>query len=167
MKAGIISHKFKLQKGFSLLEVLVAGAIMSSGLAGLAALLYTSVSGTAHSSYETTASMLADSMMTLSEISPTARKALLNSPPAIVSNCNEYSNCTAQQFLQSSLNAWHRDVADLLPKGFGVVCKDSSPFDGTPEAPGCDGNALLVVKVFWQAGAKFKASDARVVKIIR
>ncbi len=163
-KFGRISRS---QRGFSLLEVLVAGAIMSSGLAGLAALLLSSVSGTAQSGYRTTATMLADSMVSMQEISPAARDTFLRTPPIVIASCDENSSCSTFQFAESNLKIWQLQVAKRLPHGQGLVCMDSSPFDGVIDHPECDGGDLVVVKVFWQAGAKQKPSGARVVEIAR
>ncbi len=167
MSSGKYGRSSRFERGFSLLEVLISGAIMSSGLAGLAALLFTSVSGTAQSGYQTTTSMLADSMLAMSEISPASRQVFLRALPASVSSCDEHSLCSARQFSESNLKSWHFQVASRLPMGQGVVCIDSSPFDGTGDHPACDGGDLLVVKVFWQADIKLMPASARVVKIAR
>jgi type IV pilus assembly protein PilV len=49
------------------------------------------------------------------------------------------------------LYLWNQANASLLPSGQGVVCLDSTPNDGTPAAPACDGvaGANLAVKIWW------------------
>ena len=45
---------------------------------------------------------------------------------------------------------WAADVAVQLPAGKGVVCKDSTPDDGSALAPLCDGlGSVIAVKVWW------------------
>ena len=153
------------QQGFSLLEVMVAGAIMSSGLAGLAALLLTAVSGTAQSGYRTAASLLADGMAVQMEISPSSLQTFLQTPPLIVAHCDAGNTCSGQQFSAASLKSWQIQVADLLPAGVGVVCRDSSPFDGSSDSPACNGAGPVVIKVFWQPGVRLGSFAARVVKV--
>jgi type IV pilus assembly protein PilV len=167
-KSICVDFRFRqmgFQGGFSLLEVLITGAIMSSGLAGLAALLFTSVSGTSQSVQKTTASMLADSMVSMQEISPSTRQVFLQSPPLTITNCDEHNYCSAVQFSQANLSTWQQEVENRLPLGRGVVCLDGSPFDGNADNPECDGGTLMVVKIFWQPGANPKGSDGRLVKI--
>ncbi len=154
------------QKGFSLLEVLISGAIMSTGLAGLAALLLSSVSGTAQAGHRTAATMLATGMVSQIQITPAAEQTFLHSPPLVIGPCDATHACTAQQFSAFNLKSWQLEVALRLPGGRGVVCMDGSPFDGSDENMECDGGDLLVVKVFWHAGAHQESSSARVVKIV-
>ena len=156
-----------LQQGFSLLEVLIAGAIMGSGLAGLAALLLTSVSGTAQSSNRTSASFLAESMAVQIGISPASEQVFLQSPPKAILHCDAKNTCSAAQFSAANLKLWQIELADRLPAGSGTICRDSTPFDGSTENTQCDGGKLLVVKVFWQSPARLGASLPRVVEIAR
>jgi type IV pilus assembly protein PilV len=166
VSVGKFNGKCGHQAGFSLLEVLITGAIMSSGLAGLAALLFTSVSGTAQSAHQTTASMLADGMVAMQEISPSVRQVFLQSPPATITNCDQHNFCSASQFSQANLSIWQQQVENRLPRGRGVVCLDGSPFDGNVDHPECDGDNLMVVKVFWLAGVTPEASTGRLVKVV-
>ena len=157
---------FTLQSGFSLLEVMVSGAILSSGLAGLAALLLASVSGTAQSGYRTTASLLADSMAAQIEITPASGEIFLLEPPSITLNCQADSGCTSAQFAASGLRAWLIEIPLRLPGGEGIICRDSTPFDGRRGAPGCDGAGQVTIKVFWQPGARLGSSPARVARVV-
>ena len=155
----------KHAKGFSLLEVLIAGAIMSSGLTGLAVMLFTAVAGTAQSGYRTTASQLADSIESMIEVSPSTRMIFLADVPDVVSICGEYNPCSTLQFSQANFKNWHGQVSGQLPGGAGSICKDSSPFDGTLDNNGCDGNGLLSIKIFWSRGARLDGSESRVVRV--
>lgn len=52
-------------------------------------------------------------------------------------------------------NTWLPPSGALLPHATGVVCVDSSPEDGTPEAPACDGLTvdnvpIYAIKIWWR-----------------
>jgi type IV pilus assembly protein PilV len=155
----------KQQNGFSLIEVLVSGALMSSGMAGLAVLLFTSVSGTSQTVHQTSASLLADGAVAMIEMSPHNRHLFLQPPPPVVIECNQSNPCTAEQFALANLGAWKTTVTGRLPGGQGVICLDSSPFDGAIDQPECDGDSLIVIKIFWKQGQQLSPSPSRIVKI--
>lgn len=135
--------------GFSLIEVLVAAVVMSSGLAGLAALLMTALSGTANAADRAAAAMLADAMVAQLRMSPTVSDVFLLPAPASPPDCRAAGACSAGQFAGAALGAWQQTVAEQLPAGRGLVCMDGTPGDGTDESPACDGQPRLVVKLFW------------------
>ena len=57
---------------------------------------------------------------------------------------------TPAQAASADFAEWAADVAAQLPAGRGVVCKDSTPEDGTATAPACDGlGRVIAVKVWW------------------
>lgn len=57
---------------------------------------------------------------------------------------------TPAQAAVADYQEWAADVAAQLPAGRGVVCKDSTPEDGTAAAPACDGlGRVIAVKVWW------------------
>ena len=45
---------------------------------------------------------------------------------------------------------WHKLVQTSLPAGsVGMLCRDSTPNDGQPADPKCDGVGAYVVKIWW------------------
>lgn len=135
--------------GFSLIEVLVSAVVMSSGLAGLAALLMTALSGTASAADRAAAAMLADAMVAQLRISPTVSDVFLQPAPASPPDCSAAGACSAEQFAGAALGAWQQTVMAQLPAGRGLVCLDGTPEDGSAAAPACDGQPSLAVKLFW------------------
>ena len=117
---------------------------MSTGLAGLAALLLSSVSGTVQAGHRTAATLLATGMVSQIRITPVAEQTFLQPPPLVIEPCDATHACTAQQFSEFNLKSWQLEVALRLPDGQGVVCLDGSPFDGSGERAECDGGDLLV-----------------------
>ena len=60
------------------------------------------------------------------------------------------SSCTPAEMAEADMAEWRTDVATQLPGGAGVVCIDSTPDDGTPAAPACNGTGRVsAVKVWW------------------
>lgn len=60
------------------------------------------------------------------------------------------TTCTAAQVAQNDFYEWSAEAAALLPSGSGVICLDSTPDDGTPDAAACDGAGdVLSIKLWW------------------
>jgi prepilin-type N-terminal cleavage/methylation domain-containing protein len=112
------------ESGFSLIEVIIAAAIFSTGLGGLSLLLLTAVMGTAEASHQTIASPGAE--------------------PCMVGD-----DCSSEQLAYADIDHWLGELARELPRGSGLVCRDSTPDDGHSADPACDGTGNLIVKVFW------------------
>jgi type IV pilus assembly protein PilV len=112
-------------RGFSLLEVMVAVAVFSTGFGGLSLLLLLAVQHTAASRWQAVAASRLHSMAELQAASP----AVVPASPLYLE--------------------WQASLAEALPGGAGVVCLDATPADGSAGAPACDGRGGRVVKVFW------------------
>lgn len=138
--------------GFSLVEVLVAAAVFSVGLAGLSLTLMASVQGTAEARNRGAAVMHAESLAELILMNPAALGHYLD-PPAPVSDCFETSGCGDAQWAAGNLVRWQYELRQSLAAAEGLVCRDASPDDGDRFAPACDGAGPAVVKVFWEESA--------------
>ena len=156
--------------GFSLIEVLVTLVIVSIGLLGLGSLqgYGLSMNGSSHLRLKATykAYELADRMRAnQGALTDATNTGYLTSVTAgncvsggagVVTNCTS-SGCTPQQIAVNDLCEWITDLALQLPAGAGTVCVDSTPNDGTPAAPLCDGTgtnvngmpSVYTVKVWW------------------
>jgi type IV pilus assembly protein PilV len=147
------------QRGFTLLEILVAIVVLSLGLLGLAGLQATSLKNNQVAYYRSIATQQAQDI---------ADRMRANMNPLIdgPGNAGDFHNyfitntpaaqdcigspCPSDLMAQSDANLWNSANARLLPGGSGAVCIDNTPYDGIPGAPLCDGlGTLRVIKVWW------------------
>ena len=135
------------EQGFSLIEVVVAVAIFSAGLGGLSLLLLLALQETAASRFQTYAHSQAHSMAEFITTSPGAAS-------------------DASTMVAAALHRWRLRLADTLPEGDGLICRDSTPQDGTRVHPACDGAGPLHVKVFWSEPAAGSESTPSVQRAV-
>lgn len=133
-------------KGFSLIEVVIAIAVFSTGLGGLSLLLMLAIQETAASHWQ---AMAASKAQTLGELLYSAPSTALPTPAAGAGPCLEGDVCAPETMASAILYHWRRDVATVLPDGAGILCLDATPEDGNAAEPACDGAGERVVKVFW------------------
>jgi type IV pilus assembly protein PilV len=138
--------------GFTLIEVLVAIVVLSIGLLGVAGLQLAGIRASQSSYLRTVATYqaydMADRMRAnLPGVNGGSYNNLSGDPgsPGCVT-----TNCTSAQMAQNDQHEWSVSNAAFLPSGTGSVCLDSTPNDGTPAAPACDGiGGVFAVKVWW------------------
>ena len=109
------------QRGFNLVEVLVALVILAVGLLGIAALYLDSLRTGRTAIYRTQAINLAADM---GDRIRSNRAAVLNyattfatAAPAAVATCETDAGCNATEMAATDLNRWKALVALLLPGG--------------------------------------------------
>jgi len=151
--------------GFSLLEVLVATTVFALGLAGFAALLLNSITGSAQARREGIAAMAAASLAEQIRLNPLAIDRYLQPPDNISRICNGESPCTPEQQADYDFRLWRLELADRIRNAGGLVCRDATPQDGVEGNGHCDGAGPLVIKIFWrgQAGENGVAQQHRFV----
>jgi len=142
----------KIQRGAGLIESLISIFVVSIGFLGFATLQISGLVATNESMFRTKATYLSYQM---------ADRVRANMPGMQVGAYNDLEgsvlapgcisvSCTPSEVAQSDFADWTAAVASLLPSGSGVVCVDSTPDDGTPDAPACDGTGtVLAIKVWW------------------
>lgn len=159
------------QRGFSMLEVLIAVLVISFGLLGLAGLQSVGLKNNVSAAQRTMATQLAYEMtdrMRANEVSvltgdynyPSYSGAGLGGVNTAA--CLSVTGCNSQQLAQEDIYEWNQEICAQLPQSspctgaaavppWGVVCVDATPNDGTPAAPACDNaaGATYVVKVWW------------------
>ncbi len=139
------------QKGFTLIEIMVALLVLAIGLSGIAGLMLFNVTGTASAQTYSQATVFADQMADNIRANMAAYEtAQFISDPATSSvDCKFGTTCTAVQLAQYDVTTWKALLATALPAGQGFVCTDSSPDDGQPGSLACDGLGNNVIKLFW------------------
>lgn len=147
-------------KGFSLIEVVIAIAVFSTGLGGLSLLLMLAIQETAASHWHSVAASRAQA---LGEVLQTVGSEALPTPASGSDPCLLGDVCSPGDMASTALLEWQRDVAESLPDGAGFLCLDTTPEDGDASGPDCDGAGERVVKVFWTepATAGRAGSEAR------
>lgn len=169
-------------KGVSMIEVLIALVVFSVGLLGLAGLQMNGLRLSHDSFLRGTASQLAADMADRIRANVQAHELGVAGPyhnPGASETANpgcigldsngdpQNSSCTFTQLAQHdfyewyslvngrSATAWHPAVAAQLPNATAVVCIDSTPDDGTPADPQCDGlltvagKNIYTIKIWW------------------
>lgn len=126
---------FSCAGGFSLVEVLVALAVLSIGLLGLAALQTTGLKFN-HQSYERTQAVIqaydiidrmrANKSGGGATINTAYENVALGTAPA-ASECT--SSCTGDQLAQYDIRKWNLANAALLAEGKGAICKGNFSSD--------------------------------------
>ncbi len=119
--------------GFSLLEVLISSALLATALLGLATLALRGMEDAAASRDELVAGILLRDLE--------GRVAVSGLAP---------DQFPASGFAQRELTQWQTRVTQALPGGRGLLCLDSTPDDGSPALPACDGAGRPVTKIFWK-----------------
>ena len=161
-KKEYIAHGLPMTEssGFSLIEVLVAGTVFSLGLAGLAALLLASITGSSQARRQSIASMAAANLAEQIRLNPTALDRYLNPPGKISRICSGDDLCTPEQQADYDFRFWQLELADSIQNARGLVCRDATPMDGVEANNRCDGAGPLVIKIFWNGRGNDRRGQA-------
>lgn len=134
------------QRGFSLIEALIAMVVLSLGLLGLAGLQISSLKFNQTAQLRSKAVTLAYDMQERIRASQT-----------------EFTSAPFGTFGTTLINDWQTDVASQLPQGVGAVCTVSNP--ANPAA--CNGGPFFVVTVTWnEANGATAARQAQSIQIV-
>ena len=154
-ESGTVATKLgRNQRGFSLLEALIGIVIIGLGFIGIASLQLSALKDTQTSRNVSNATILARDMADRIRISGVAVAAFdfTAAVPTTTSNCVDTANvCSGASFFATQYTNWLSLIQTQLVDGKGVVCRDSSPNDGTATSPACSNGVTdpLVVKVWW------------------
>jgi len=136
--------------GYALLEALVAVIVTSIGFIGAARLQTLGMSFNNSAMYRQKATLLGYQMTDRMRANQAGMLAGAYNNPTAGSTACLATGCTPATLARADAGEWTADVAAQLPDGSGVVCIDSTPEDGTPAAPACDGiGRVMAVKVWW------------------
>ena len=147
--------------GFSLIEVLVASAVFSLGLAGFTALLLNSIIGSAEARREGIASIAAASLAEQIRLNPTVVDRYINPPKYVSLICSGDNSCTPENQADYDFKLWQIELADSIKNARGLVCRDETPQDGIEGNSQCDGTGPLVIKIFWTGQNPTNANSTR------
>lgn len=151
------------QQGFTLVEILVTLVIFAIGMLGVAGMQINALTGLDAAQYRSVATLKA------SEIAERVRANPKGGYPSVTpahGACrgthfsdvhNTVAVCPAATMAADDLFDWNAELAARLPSGTGVVCRDSTPDDGTPAAPACDNlgaSGIVTVKIWWREKAR-------------
>ena len=176
-------HAFRAQRGFTLVEVLVALIIFSFGMLGAVGLVLSSLQAAKYSSNSAVAGALAREYGELMQMIPDGTSSTTSATSSSTNtlmvdtasftsgtpgNCTGSSkNCTPTQLLTALRDDWATRVksVDVLPQGRGEVCRDSTPRNsaGELEWGGCDeAGATVLIKMSWLAKQSVGSGGASV-----
>ena len=156
-------NSYQLNRGFTLIEVLVTLIVMSVGLLSLAGLQVIGLRNN-HSAYlRSQATIQSYDIMDRMRVNVLAVEDGHYHQPTVVgskgtenSNCETTTGCARAAMAAHDLFKWNQGIANVLPGGVGVVCIDSTPDDGDTSDPACDsigaGNlktAMYTIKIWW------------------
>ncbi len=152
-------------EGFTLVELAVATVIYSMGLGSLSLMMLAAVSGTSQARHQTAAATQAASIAEMIAMSSDAYGHHVDPPGAVAGACHA-GFCDAAAMAAANVSFWQSQLANALPNGTGLVCRDGSPDDGTPNDPSCDGSGSLVIKIFWSENHHEAAAESRLRRMV-
>ena len=181
-------HAFRAQRGFTLVEVLVALIIFSFGMLGAVGLVLSSLQAAKYSSNSAVAGALAREYGELMQMIPDGTSSTTSATSSSTNtlmvdtasftsgtpgNCTgSTKNCTPTQLLTALRDDWAlrvngegSDRPPALPQGRGEVCRDSTPRNsaGELEWGGCDeAGATVLIKMSWLAKQSVGSGGASV-----
>ena len=138
--------------GYALLEALVAIVVAAVGFVGAARMQTLGLTMNNSSQARQKALLLAYQMADRVRANQSGVAAHAYDAPAAGDTSCLYgpSGCTSAQVAAADVAEWQQEIATQLPGGAGVVCLDSTPDDGDPVTPQCDGlGNVITVKVWW------------------
>ena len=152
------------QSGFSFIELSVATAIFYMGLGSLSLMILAAILGTAEARHHTIASSQAESLAEMIAMSSDAYGHYVFPVEEPASGCEEGA-CPGQGMATANLANWLQALQDELPGGDGLVCRDSTPEDGEPGKPACDGSGPVFIKIFWKETRHIESKEGEVRRV--
>jgi type IV pilus assembly protein PilV len=163
-----------MQRGFSMIEVLIAIFVLVIGVIGAAGLQMAALRSTQQAAFQTVALQLASELADKMRANDQAMRvmkdgkaanpfigidyAAKDTPTSPNVFCyGDMANCNAADLAAFDIYEWQSRLRAVLPSARAVVCRDSTPWsDGTDNYRwDCDSadaaNAAVVIKIGWQS----------------
>ncbi len=140
-------------KGFTLIEILVALLILTIGLLGIGGLQTKAQQYGRYSYLSTQATVFGHDILERARANPKGLLSGFYNKPNNQQHASCYSltGCSVQEMAENDMYEWHTKITSTLPGGGSVICLDSTPNDGTPAETACDGLGLIyAAKVWWK-----------------
>ena len=155
------------ERGFTLVEVLVALFVLAVGIVGAGAVQITAERTRQQASLRSEAAQLANALAARMRANPAIaalpdganpylsfRYDAADGLPSAGALCFSGRSCTPRALAQFGPDALRQTLSTQFPRGRVLVCRDGSPWDPAASAYRweCDGalDALPVVKLGWQ-----------------
>lgn len=156
---GLMIPLRQLERGFTLLEVLIAVLVFSIGLLGVAGMVLAAMRGTHTAQLHTQATVLAQWMGDAMRANPEGVMAgnyNATAPSSGSSNCN--AGCNASQTATRDLETWGTLLSRALPAGQGSIrCNLNSPIrEGQPAFPA----GLCTLSLTWSESDETRNTGA-------
>jgi type IV pilus assembly protein PilV len=141
------------ERGIAMFEAMIAVLLLSISALAFAALQLGGLTSNTSAMWRSKAAQLTQEMAermraNQAGVSGGSYNSLL--VPGEAPACGVASACTSSQTAALDYATWSATIGNELPSGSGVICIDSTPDDGTADAPACDGaGTTFAVKVFW------------------
>ena len=119
------------QKGFSLLEVLIAIVVFSFGLLGIAGMMSVTIRSNHNGYLRSQATILANDMASKMRANVGGLWAHAydsgggDVPNDVTATCNSTSKCNRVQLAQLDMQQWGASLNQLLPSGTGQIACDA------------------------------------------
>ncbi|HVL55464.1 MAG TPA: type IV pilus modification protein PilV [Burkholderiaceae bacterium] len=165
------------QRGFSLLEAMIASLVIAVGLLGIARMQGVSLANTQSASQRSVAIARAYDLADRMRANQAAVRAgdYLRAPQDFGCRAVHYDHrhaapaaCTPAQLAQDDLADWAAALAAELPGAAWTLCIDGTPDDGDPGAPACDGaGTSYTVKIWWNDKPGNATGDANTSPVSR
>lgn len=165
----------KQQSGFSLIEVLISIFVLAVGLLGAAGLQMLSLQQEQSAYLRSQATIIAYDMADRMRANPAGLSdGGYNNPTAAYNiNCTTSSGCTSAQMATHDFYEWAGNgttttsIANILPRGVGVVCLDSSPEDGDLTDAACDNTgSVYAIKIWWSDDRSANTAADRIQRFV-
>lgn len=161
------------QKGFTLIEVMIAVLILGIGLLGLAGMQATSLRNNHQSYLRSQATMFTHELidrMRANKAGFAIGKSAYDLATAVQEkNCTNNTGCTPQQMAKHDIWEWQKSISVTFPGCgddiCGLVCIDRTPDDGTPGTPSCqndfttDEREVYAIKIWWNDPAAESSNE--------